>query len=304
MKLLVLGGTYFLGRAFVEATAGEHQLTLVNRGSRPVVVSGVTEYHMDRHDGEALQRLSGMKFDAVVDFCAYEKGDIDSFLEQSQIRAGQYLFVSTCDVYRRNLGYQVAEDGPFETRQFPGQEGAYISGKVALEQELREAGARYEFPVTAFRPAMIYGPGNYADRESIYFQWIVKARQILHPIDATGSFQMVYVADAARAMAFALGNSKAYDKAYNLCRPERLTYESFAEVLAQISPEPFERVEVTVDMVLERGIPLPFPLLREESQWYDGSLVEELGLRYTELPQGMRQTFEQYLDAEGRNHGY
>lgn len=295
MRVLVLGGTYFLGRAFVEAAAGGHRLSLVNRGSRHCLTPGVTEYHADRHDGGALGRLAGMEFDAVVDFCAYEKGDIDFFLEQSGIRAGQYLFVSTCDVYRRNLGYQVAEDGPFETRQFPGQEGAYIAGKVALERELREAGARYGFPVTSFRPAMIYGPGNYADRESIYFQWIQKAGQILHPVDATGSFQMVYVADAARAILLALGNPRAYDRAYNLCRPERLTYESFAEVLEQVSPQPFERVEVTVDTVLERQVPLPFPLLREESQWYDGSRVEELGLRYTELSRGMGETFERYL---------
>lgn len=57
----MLGGTYFLGRAFVEAAAGEHQLTLVNRGSRPLAVSGVTEYHMDRHDGGLVEEL-GLRY--------------------------------------------------------------------------------------------------------------------------------------------------------------------------------------------------------------------------------------------------
>lgn len=297
MKVLVLGGTYFLGRAFVEMAAGEHQLTLVNRGNNPLSLPGITEYSMDRHDGEKLGELHGMKFDAVVDFCAYEKGDISFFLEKSGILTGQYLFVSTCDVYRRDLKTQIKEDAPFETRQFPGQEGAYISGKVALEQELQEVGAGYGFPVTSFRPVFIYGPGNYAPRESVYFRWILQAGQILHPTDATGSFQMVYVKDVASAILLSIGNQTTYDRAYNLCAPGRLNYESFREMLTEVVETPFEQVDVTVDTVLERQIPLPFPLREEESLWYDGSAVEELGLKYTDLLSGMRETYAAFLNT-------
>ena len=135
MKILVLGGTYFLGRTFVEMAAGTHQLTLLNRGNNPLSLPGVTEYHMDRHDGESLGKLNGMEFDCVVDFCAYEKGDITNLLEKSGISTGQYLFVSTCDVYRREPEILIKEDAPLEDRQFPGPEGAYIAGKAALEQE-------------------------------------------------------------------------------------------------------------------------------------------------------------------------
>lgn len=295
MKILVLGGTYFLGRTFVEMAAGTHQLTLLNRGNNPLSRPGVTEYHMDRHDGESLGRLNGMEFDCVVDFCAYEKGDITNLLEKSGISTGQYLFVSTCDVYRREPEILIKEDAPLEDRQFPGPEGAYIAGKAALEQEMREAGIRFGFPVTSVRPAFIYGPGNYAPRESIYFRWIQQAGQILHPTDATGSFQMVYVKDVAGALLLFLGNPEAYDRAFNLCASERLSYERFYEVLTEAVDTPFERVDITVETVLEKQIPLPFPLYKEESLWYDGSAVEELGLKYTDLNEGMRETYAAFL---------
>ena len=58
----------------------------------------------------------------------------------------------------------------------------------------------------------------------------------------------------------------------------------------QVFEEAFEKVDIDVDTVLARQIPLPFPLLKEESEWYDGSAIESIGFSYTELLDGMRET--------------
>ncbi len=305
MKILVLGGSYFLGKAFVNLVGNElnkkdiinedWHITVLNRGNRPLDIENIEQLRMDRHDEAALRGLSGRHFDVVVDFCAYEAQDIRLLYEKGGISTEQYILISTVDVYRRNTGICLDEAAEYETRQFAGPQGAYISGKIDVEKELIALAEQEGFRYTIFRPAIIYGPDNYAPRESIYLRWITEAGQILHPVDATGHFQLVYVGDVAKAIMLAMGNAMAYNRCFNLCGKELVTYDSWYETLKKLfSAEAglsFERIDVPVETVIEKNIPLPFPLLKEESEWYDGSAVESMGLNYTDLYMGLKYTF-------------
>lgn len=290
MNILVLGGSYFLGRHFVDMAINEHTITVFNRGNRPLMLSQVNEITGERHDGAALLTIPQQHFDAVVDFCAYDKGDIEFVFEHLRAEFDQYVFVSTSDVYKRGLGTILDETAPFEKSQFGGEAGAYISGKVALEEELVACAGKSGAGWTSIRPAFIYGPDNYAPREGFYFHWIENAGQILHPTDATGEFQMVYVEDVARAILRVIGNETALNRAFNLAPLPAVTYESLADALQEAEDTPFIRVPVTVQTIMERQIPLPFPLTREESNWYDGRAVLQLIGHYTSLTDGLKCT--------------
>ena len=89
MNILVLGGSYFLGKHFVKVSHKEHTLTVFNRGSHPLDMEDVTELVGDRRVPAALSGLDGLSFDAVVDFCAYEKGDIAMVCEALKGQIGQ-----------------------------------------------------------------------------------------------------------------------------------------------------------------------------------------------------------------------
>lgn len=299
MKILVIGGTYFLGKAFVEKAYKEHEVTLFNRGNRAFAMDGVRFCKGDRHDAVALQQIEG-EFDVIVDFCAYEEGDIRLVAEQLQGRFKQYVFISTCDVYRKGTGEVLAEESPLEERIFPGPEGAYIAGKVALERELFACASAYGFAYTSVRPSFIYGEDNYAPREGIYFQWIEKAGQILHPVDATGEFQMVYVKDCADVILRMCGRSESYGQAYNVCGTEGVTYEvwrnSLQEAVSRAGGPDFESLPITVAQVYEKQIPLPFPLRMEESERYDGSKVKDLGVAYIALEDGICNCYHYYKE--------
>ena len=294
MKILVLGGSYFLGKTFTMLARNYCELYLLNRGNQPFDEEDIVEYVMDRHDTEALLEIPEEYFDVVVDFCAYHKGDIELVMKNLRASFKQYIFISTCDVYKRGTMKVMNEDSELEDRYFGGQAGDYIAGKVQLEAELKKCCEERGIAYTSIRPAFIYGPDNYAPRESVYFKWILTAGQILHPYDATGEFQMVFVLDVARAILAACGNEIAFNKAYNLCNPESMNYEEFADLMEEVLELEFERVELSVGEVLEKGIPLPFPLTREESQWYDGGRVAELGITYTPIERGMAVTAEYY----------
>ena len=327
-NILVIGGSYFLGKCFLEQLLGacaEHIpgevdekdtgesneklcISVMNRGSVPMddllsmgqslVSDGRLEIrHLiaDRQDNQTLRQLASEYFadrtiDAVVDFCGYTEGDIQGIFDSFQsIR--QYIFISTVDVYRRGTGQILDENTPYEDRNFGGEAGAYILGKVALEKELRSCCERTGTVWTILRPAVIYGPGNYAPREGMYFHWIREAGQILHPVDATGWFQMVYVEDVAKIILRCVGNEMTYDKAYNVCDSQTLTYETFADILTTATGVQFTKVELPVQEILQREIPLPFPLRAEESERYSGERVKELGVTFTDAVQGMQQSY-------------
>lgn len=78
-KVLILGGSYFVGRVFTRMASRmqDYDLHVVNRGNYPLKIENITHYACDRHNVEELgRRLPETIWDAVIDFCAYEPGDI------------------------------------------------------------------------------------------------------------------------------------------------------------------------------------------------------------------------------------
>ena len=294
MKILVIGGSYFFGRWFTEVIHKDHDITLLNRGNLKTGLADVRELVCDRHDVEGLKSLdlSGMDFDVVVDFCAYEKGDIEGMLKylggNDPLR---YIFISTVDVYKDKGEAPLTEDSALDDEYEPGPAGDYIKGKVELEHELAAVMDRYKIKGVSVRPAVLYGPLNYAPRESVYFEWIKKAGQIIHPAGADGYWQMLYVEDAARALMrlCELPDEEVYG-AYNFCNGLRVTYDVFEEALESIG-RPFEKVDIPVDEVYAKNIPLPFPLKAEGSVLCSHIRFKTLWQEQTPLAEGLRRSF-------------
>lgn len=294
MKILVIGGSYFFGRVFVMLASKEHELTVVNRGTYSLAELGVRQIKGDRRDAEVWRSLEG-DFEAVVDFCAYEPGDIACVLDNMSGKVGQYIFISTVDVYARGTGKRMDEDAPLETRIFPGEAGAYIAGKVALEREVREKCAEKGIPYTVLRPAILYGPFNYAPRESLYIQMMVRNHVLPQITDADGVFQMVYVKDAAEAVLKCIHNEKAYGQAYNLCQDQEMTYGILAEELKKAADVEVTMLPVTAAEAAEQNIPLPFPVTKEESELYAGDRSRhELEISYTGISEGIAKTYRAF----------
>jgi len=293
-KILILGGTYFLGRvaSILAMDSPDIALTILNRGTYKFGDPDVRELHADRRDASALRALAlEPEYDAVIDLCAYFPGDIASVFENLQTKIRQYIFVSTCNVYAPSAALR-GEASPLLSEKPEGPESEYCWNKRVLEDELRAACAKAGAEYTVFRPSFIYGPYNYAPREEWMFE---RADEGLVPVptDATGSFTAVYVKDAASALLLAAGNPAAYSAEFNLAGPELLDYPAFMRALRAVSDVDFDIRPVTVKQVYEENIALPYPL--DFSEAYSGELVaRSLGFEYTPFSEGMRKTFAAY----------
>ncbi|MEO6323958.1 MAG: epimerase, partial [Thermoanaerobaculia bacterium] len=103
-KLLILGGTRFLGPALVDAaTARGFTITLFNRGkSNPGLFkerTEIEEIHGDRNVGEDVKKLAGRKWDAVIDTSGYFPKQIRSVASVLSGNVGQYVFISSVSAY-------------------------------------------------------------------------------------------------------------------------------------------------------------------------------------------------------------
>lgn len=302
-RILVMGGTYFLGKAFVELACNNHSITVFNRGTRALPVeigTRITSIQGDRRNPQDLQKLQNMQFDCIVDFCAYAPEDIRNLLEnlKASLDHAAYIFISTCDVYQRGTGHWMTEDGLLEERVFPGEAGEYIAGKVALEKELQACQKEYSITPISIRPAFIYGPDNYAPREEIFFHWITQAGQVIIPAEADGHFQFVYSKDVAKAILYCCTCNKLLPQILNLCGEELLTYQSFADYLEKATQKSIQVLEVPNSVILEKGIPLPFPFTKEESEQYKSTVLEDFlpnEFQFTPIEEGLRETYQWFL---------
>ena len=298
MNLLVIGGSYFYGRVFVMEAVKEHTVTVLNRGTYSMKEFGVKEIRGDRHDVDVLMQCRE-NYDAVIDFCAYDAGDVERIVQKIAGQIGQYVLISTVDAYERGNDTVRTEDHALEHRIFPGEAGAYIAGKVALEEEVVRVCGERCIPWTVLRPAILYGPYNYAPRESVYIRMMLQNRALPSFVDADGRFQLVYVKDAAQALLRTLGNTRAYGQAYNLCQDGSIDYALFFQILKEAAEaevrDGLQEIPITVDSAMAQQIPVPFPAKAEETQLCSNEKSKrELSLQYTDLAEGMGRTYRAF----------
>lgn len=174
MKLLVLGGTVFLGRHVVEAAlAAGCAVTLLNRGTREVqFVQPVEQLRGDR-DGD-LSALHGRRFDAVIDCSGYTPAQLQRTADVLRGQVGHYVFVSTISVYARfPPGCVYDERAPLT----PSLEG-YGGSKARAEEVIQT-----EFPgrVTVLRPGLIVGPHDPTGRFTYWPLRLARGGRVLAP---------------------------------------------------------------------------------------------------------------------------
>jgi nucleoside-diphosphate-sugar epimerase len=197
MKLLVLGGTRFLGPALVEAArARGHALTLFNRGkSNPGIFPDLDQIRGDR-DGK-LDGLRGRRWDAVIDTSGYVPRIVRMSAELLAPSVERYLFVSTISVYDDSMPPGSAESAKLATLPDPKSEDVrahYGALKALCEQA---AAAAMPGRTLSVRPGLIVGPGDGSDRFTYWPVRLDRGGDVLAPGDGSDPAQIVDVRDLA-----------------------------------------------------------------------------------------------------------
>ena len=202
MRILVIGGTSFVGRHTVEAAlARGHDVTLFNRGrTNPDLFPEAERLVGDRDGGLAV--LAGRSWDAVVDTCGYVPRVVADSARALAGSVGRYLFVSTLSVYPDDVAPGATEDTPRLGPAHPDVEEitdeTYGPLKVSCE---REVVAAFPRAATIVRPGLVVGPHDPTDRFTYWVRRVDEGGAVLAPAPPEDPVQFV---DARDLAAFAL----------------------------------------------------------------------------------------------------
>ena len=198
MKLLILGGTVFLGRALVEtALARGHEITLFHRGKHnPELYPEVERILGDRNTD--IDRLDGRTWDAAIDTCGYFPRQVKASAERLAGTVGHYTFISSISVFAGFEKPGMDESAPVGTLEDPSIEeitgDSYGPLKALCEQAAEEAMPER---VLNIRPGLIVGPHDPSDRFTYWPVRVARGGEVLAPDRPEILVQIIDVRDLA-----------------------------------------------------------------------------------------------------------
>ena len=199
-KILILGGTGFLGPALVEAARVRgDEVTLFNRGkTNPGRFTDVEQLHGDR-DGQ-LDALGGRKWDVAIDTSGYVPRIVKLSASLLALAVERYVFVSSISAYDESIPPGSDEDARVAQLSDPATEdvrASYGALKAACE---RAAEAAMPGRVLVVRPGLIVGPGDPTDRFTYWPVRLDRGGKVLAPGTGDDPVQFVDVRDLGNWM--------------------------------------------------------------------------------------------------------
>ncbi|WP_042364506.1 NAD-dependent epimerase/dehydratase family protein [Streptacidiphilus neutrinimicus] len=198
MKLLVIGGSVFVGRAFAEEGVRRGwEVTVFNRGRSQNDPDGVRSLRGDRTDEADLAALAAAgPYDAVVDVCGYVPLEVAKSAAALAASADAYLFVSTINVYP---GFPAEPTDELSPRQGGRADAGPDDGDYGWLKDGCEKAVRAAFPgrVVVLQPGLIVGPHDRARRTTAWLRRAAQGGRMAVPGTPDRALRLIDVRDLA-----------------------------------------------------------------------------------------------------------
>jgi len=255
LRVLVIGGTLFIGRALVkELSKAGHEVSILHRKSKHDLGKKVANITADRNSAESMKSaLSGRSFDVVFDNAYdWERGTTAAQVEATARACGgklqRYIFMSSVAAYGDGLNHH--EGDALAPDDHP---DAYVRNKAMSERILFRMHQRNGFPVVTLRPPFLYGPGNPYYREAFFWDRIRDNRAVILPGDGRRLMQFVHVKDLVTACLRVMEAPEVSGHAFNVANPRPLTQLETIEAFARAAGKEPKFVRIPRERILRAG---------------------------------------------------
>lgn len=309
MRVLVIGGTLFIGRNLVDALlkAG-HEVSVMHRKPEHALGRKVGNITADRNDPESVKSaLKNEKFDVVFDnVYDWQRGTTAAHVEQTAKACGdhlhRYVFMSSVAAYGDGLNHH--EGDALAPDDHP---DSYVRNKAQSERMLFRMHQRYGTPVVTIRPPYIYGPANPFYREAFFWDRMREGRPVIVPGDGRRLMQFVFVKDLVSACLKVMEEPNAVGHAFNIANPRPLTQTEVVQAFADAAGRKPTLVRIPRERILQAGgNPMNAPLYF--GVYFDMPAITQviskaqrvLRFKATPFADGLKETYRWYQRNRSR----
>ena len=288
MKILVIGGTRFFGVPMVKSLIEQgHEITVLTRGNTPDCFgNSVSRIFADRGNAEDVkEKLSGKRFDTVIDKIAYCSTDIRNTAEV--VECDKYIHMSTNAVYSRfdsNRNVKEEEFDPFaeKVKWCVRSDGSYADVKKQAEYALFQNYSN-KFKITAVRYPYVAGKNDYTMRLYFYVEHIIKGIPF-YVDDTDKKFSFINEDEAGKFIAFLA--EQDFSGAIN---GNSYGTISISEICDYVAEKTGKKA-----IVNQNGDPAPYNGIIAGG--LDNGKAEKLGYRFSELSDWIYSLIDYYIE--------
>lgn len=297
-KVLVLGGTQFIGRNLVERLLKEdkYEITLFNRGVTGANLFPNTKQLKGDRETDDIEQIAQTHWDYIIDASCFYPSALQSVLSNIN-KPKKYVFISTCSVYQSdNLEILKTENAPVlsctKEQAVDRTDATYGNRKIACEELLKQYGINY----TILRPALVYGRYDYTDRLYYWLHQAKTKRLLLMPDNGERKFSVTYVHHLVDTILQSL--NKDSNEAYNVITQPQTSIKEIVDIATDLFNKIPSFITATPQFLAENKITqwMDMPL------WIDGDhftysnqkLLNDFSSKPTQFKQSIFEAIEYY----------
>ncbi len=223
MKILVMGGTRFVGKSLVgKLISQNYDIDIFTRGNKSNP-ENTNLIKGDRNSKESILKIKDKKYDVIYDISGRELEQTKLLIENVDDSFKRYIYVSSAGVYSENYELPLTEDSSLDPQSR--HKGKFETENWLIEQKI---------PFTSFRPTYIYGPGNYNKIENWFFERLFHQKEIPIPGDGSLITQLGHVSDLSDVMIKCLDFEKSKNCIYNCSGEKGVTIKGLIYMCAEV----------------------------------------------------------------------
>jgi 2'-hydroxyisoflavone reductase len=302
MRILILGGTRFLGRHLVGAALDRsHEVTLFNRGkSNPGLFPQLETIIGDREMD--VNKLEGRIWDSVIDVAGYVPRIVRLSAEVLKENISRYVFISSISVYDDAIFKKIGIDESDPVAKIEDETVEEITGetygplKALCEKAVQNI---YEERALIVRPGLIVGPHDPTDRFTYWPVRVARGGEVLAPEKPDAPAQIIDVRDLSDFIMQLIENN--FSGIFNATGPDYpLTLSRILETSKRVSGSDARFIWASAEFLKQHNIaewsdmPVWIPDT-EENQGFsrmDVSRAIDAGLKFRPLEETIRDTLE------------